>query len=215
MTRPSFPSLAVPSRGYVFVVTYGLSGDVGLQALINRFDGVCLRGENGGVINHIADAWHAAAGQAGQSLETFGPLNRLGWQLADSFVESVLSPPDGVRFAGFREIRWSEDAAEFERRLDFLYSFFPDARFVFHGRSPKEVAQLGWWAEQPTQDVVASLERRSELFDAYLTEHPDRGLRLDFEAYIGAPENLKPLFELLETPYSPRLAETWVGEQGS
>lgn len=213
MKQPAFPHLARPSDGYVFVVTYGLSGDVGLQDLINRLDGVCLRGENGGVINYIADAWTATAEAAGHDGAAFAHLNQLGWHLADAFAGSVLALPDGIRFGGFREIRWSEDPAEFERRLDFLYSFFPNARFVFHSRTPEDVAGLGWWAEQPSDEVVASLSRRCALFDAYLVEYPNRGIRLDYDEYIAAPDELAPLFELFGQPFSRSVVDRWIKDQ--
>lgn len=212
MTSVAFPHLAATSQGYVFVVSYGMSGDVGLQDLMNRIDGVSIRGENGGVAMHLAQAWYQAAETAGSGLDAFHDLNRLGWHLADSFVETVLAPPAGLRFSGFREIRWSDTAEDFNRQLDFLYAFFPGARFVLHSRAPADVAGLGWWAEQLADTVIQTLTRRRDLMDAYRERHPARGIRLDYDDYIGAPRNLMPLFDLLETPFDERLVADWMQE---
>lgn len=208
--EPGYPNLATPSQGHVFVVSYGMSGDVELQSLINRLDGVCLRGENGGVIGPVAAAWNqaqAAAGAAG-----FDDLNRLGWHLAETLSATVLTPEQPLRWTGFREIRWPGAEADFHGALDFLHGFFPNARFVFHSRDPETVAGLGWWAEQPRDDVLSNLQRRCAMFNAYLTEHPDRGIHLRHDSYRAEPDQLQALFDLLQTPYQPRLVKTWLKE---
>lgn len=214
-----FPHLSAPTRGYVFIVTYGMSGATLLQGLLNRADGVSIRGENGNVLGLLADTWHQAATtqeaeqDAGSNPEPatgtdpFMWLNDLGWHLADSFVQTVLAPPadagaDQVpHLLGCREIRWPDDPGDFARRLDFLYGFFPDARFVFHTRPPAEVARSGWWTQQDPDKVVEFLHHRDALFDGYLKAHPGRGLRLHYPDYTTAPDQLEPLYQKLNLPF--------------
>lgn len=198
-----YPHLNRP-EAYLIVVSYGLSGDLVVQRLLNGADGVLMRGENGDTLGALSDSWHEAASVA-PAAEGFMWLNRLGWALADSFVETVLTPDptQPPLVLGFREIRWPENPVAFRQRLDFIAGFFPGARFVFHTRNPADVAQIGWWAEQDADQVIAQLEARDSLFAAYLRDHPDRGIRLHFDDYRQDPEALRPLYDLAGAPFDP------------
>lgn len=205
------PGLAGPGGGFVVLVTYGLSGDMVLQRVLNRIDGLCLRGENGAVLGQLATAWQAArtiaqtGAQTGDQTDPDDPgrflwLTGLGWQLAESFVQTVLAPehdPNPPHILGFREIRWPDDTDGFAAQLDFIHAFFPDVRFIFHSRNHRDVAQSGWWVDQEPETVISMLERRDALFDSYLAAHPTRGLRLHYDDYIADPTRLEPLFDLL------------------
>ena len=198
MSQPYYPSLNRPTDGYLFVVTYGLSGDVALQSVLNAIPGLCIRGENAETGGLLAEAWAALESVDPATPDGFMRDTRLGWALADAFTETVLSPPKGVRVAGFREIRWPEDPVRFAQRLDFLYSFFPGTRFVFNTRNHADVAASGWWAQQDPEQVAAQLRKQDENFDAYVQRWPGRGVRVHFDDYASDPAVLTDLFKSLD-----------------
>lgn len=209
-----FVALSTPQRGYVFVLAFGLSGDIALQGLLNRIEGVDVRGENGGALAALAEAWTLASKSAPQDTASFAEVNRLGWHLANGFAGSVLAPPSDCRFSGFREIRWPDAPEQFDALLDYIAGFFPNARFVLHSRDPAEVAGLGWWAEQPAETVVEMLEQRCALFDAAAQARPDTAIRLRYEDYAADLSALAPVFDLVEAPFDAELVRKWWQEQG-
>lgn len=204
----AFEALRAPRDGYVFVISYGLSGDLLVQEMLNAAPGVVVRGENGNLLRPLAEAWHHAERQVLQDFalrdseaeRQYERLTLLGWHLADSFVRDVLTLPAGVRLGGFREIRYHGDAGAFRRQLDFMAMFFPRARFVFNTRNLAEVARTGWWREQPPEAVEKTLGGADALFESYMRDHPARCRHLDYADYATRPESFAALFDWLGLP---------------
>lgn len=193
---------------HIFVVTYGRSGSTLLQGILNSIDGVCVRGENGGVLERLAAAHAAAAGarhtfgQYGHSPENpwFGAggieSDRFGREISAAFVRDVLCPPPGARAIGFKEVRYPLlSDAEFEEFLGFVRAFFSRPLFILHTRS--------------IDDTLASLKRNNMRQDAEQLRHHDRRMRrlaafgaadtfhTHYDDFAGRPEALRPLFSLL------------------
>ena len=236
MKKTGFPSLDAPGEGYLFVVTYGRSGSTLTQNLLNSIPGYCIRGENGnllyylatcigvptkwdnftwrredvvcppeaqrpflaGIIGTPADPWYGA--------EAVDP-ERLGRALADVFVREVLHPPEGTRVAGFKEIRWHEDARFFHDFLRIVRGIFPRARFLFQTRDHEAVARSGWWGTKPRDAVLAELARAEALYSAFLAENPDCSCLVRYEDYAAGPDATRKIFDFLGEPFdSDRVA---------
>lgn len=207
--RPDhFAHLRAPRDGYVFVIGYGLSGDILIQDLLNAVPGVVVRGENGNLLQPISKAWHLAerdvlaafAAHDHDAFRQFEDLTLLGWHLADSFVRTALALPGGTRMAGFREIRLHGDPAEFKQQLDFMAAFFPTARFIFQTRDVRQVAATGWWRDQDPDEVRQTLSEATRLFELYLAVNPDRSLHMQYDSYIENPAELSGMFDWLGLP---------------
>lgn len=232
MTPSAFPFLAAPRDGYLFIVTYGRSGSTLTQGLVNAIPGYCIRGENGNLLHHLAravavadradnlswrrediarppeaqrpfltgiigtpaDPWYGA--------EAIDP-DALGRALADAFVREVLHPPEGTRVAGFKEIRWHEDARFFPDFLRIVRRIFPRARFLFQTRDHEAVARSKWWGTRPREAVLAELARAEALYAAFLAENPDCSLLIRYEDYAAGPEAARRIFDFLGEPFDP------------
>ncbi|MCC0072125.1 MAG: sulfotransferase [Rhodobacter sp.] len=203
--------------GYVFVVTYGRSGSTLVQNLLNAIDGYCIRGENANALVPLAMSWHLLTSNpnvtnavtrkvpttsehpwyGAEEIRAF----QYGRNLANAFVREVLAPPVGTRVAGFKEIRWTNDPAQFAPTLNFAYKMFPNTRFVFNTRDHDEVAKSGWWADMSVEAVKAKLARADAMFAEYLEKHPERGVRIHYNDYTADLEALKPMYDFLGEPF--------------
>ena len=226
MTKTGFPSLDAPGEGYLFVVTYGRSGSTLTQNLLNTIPGYCIRGENRNLLYHLvraislaehgedtawrrnvigtpADPWYGA--------EAVDP-DRLGRALADVFVREVLQPPDGTRVAGFKEIRWHEDARFFPDFLRIVRRIFPRARFLFQTRDHKAVARSSWWGKMPREKVLSVLAQAEALYVAFLAENPDCSCLVRYEDYAAGPEAAQRIFDFLGEPFDPDRVAAVLGQ---
>lgn len=214
--KTPFPHLNAPKDGYVFVVTYGRSGSTLLQNLLNALPGYCIRGENAGVLSHLAQAWRAVETEqslrnARHSGETTGSTHPwfggelirpmvFGRNLSDGFVRDVLCLPAETRVGGFKEIRY-HNAHMFRTTLNFMKTFFPKAKFVFNTRDHGAVAQSAWWKEKPESEVRAYLEETEGFFHGWERDNPETSFRLHYDDYVTEPENLRRFFEFLGEPF--------------
>lgn len=223
--RTRYPDLHKPSKGYVFVVTYGRSGSTLTQALLNAIPGYCIRGENANATQRIADLICTLRGeknfnmrreklalrQAGQAQRGQGSLgtprdpwygaelldvDRLGLGLFDTFVREMLHLPDGVRVGGFKEIRYLNAPKFLAQHLEILQEFFPGAKLILQTRAHAEVAKSSWWQSKDPKELARRLSLVEAVFHDYRANHPDC-FHLDYSAYRQGPEALRPLFDFL------------------
>jgi hypothetical protein len=224
-----FPHLNKPTKGYVFVVTYGRSGSTLTQVLLNAIPGYCIRGENANATRHIAQMVHvlrneknltnrrdrlerAQAGPARPALGQIGKpqdpwfgaelldVKSLGRSLCDVFVREVLQLPDGVRVGGFKEIRYLHDPKFLTVHLETLQEFFPGAKLILQTRAHAEVMKSSWWKDHDPAMLARRLAQLDEGFHAYRGNH-DGCFHLDHSTYRQGTEALRPLFEFLEEPF--------------
>lgn len=202
-TQTSLKDLVRPTEGYVFLMTYARSGDLLLQTILNSIPGFCVRGENGNALNSLSESLQyldSMPEPTGNGIEM--ARNVLGWTVADSFVRNVLAPPAQTRVAGFRESALLPDAERFWTTMDFLYSFFPNARFVFNTRNRRRVIRLGRWAKRPEAEAEADIKVLEGLFRDYTQARPQCSFHVHYDDYIEEPTRLAPLFDFLGEPFA-------------
>lgn len=199
----------------IFIITYGRSGSTALQNALNASPRYCIRGENGGALNHLVKAW-SIVGVNSANMKSVQPTHpwygihladadEFGRHLADAFVQSVLKPVEGS-IMGFKDIRYTTEHLnddEFLAVLDFMRRYM-NGRFIFLTRDPEKVARSGWWAKRPASEVEDLIERTNSRFrdnaksGAFLIDHSE---------FDRNPKGLLPLFDWLEQPAPPSLAQ--------
>lgn len=200
---------------YVFIVTYGRSGSTLVQALLNAIDGYCIRGENGAIANHLAQAVGALERMKQKSHDNdlapdtpwYGfantQLEPFAQGLAEFFVEEILKPPEGTRVTGFKEIRYAHgdlSESEYDTTIEFLAQRFPNSRFIFNTRDGDEVSKSGWWAtakRTTPRSVRAMVKRCDERFARSCERLGTRAFLIDYSQYNRKPEGFLPLLKWL------------------
>lgn len=224
-----YPHLFRPSKGYVFIVTYGRSGSTLTQTLLNSFPGYCIRGENALASLYIARMIRTLreeanitgrrkrllarqAGRPARGYPTMGTpqdpwygaedvdADHLGRSLFDVFVRDVLHLPEGVRVGGFKEIRYINDLRFLPHHLDILLEFFPGAKLILQTRAHAEVAKSGWWSEKDPKDLTRRLGAADAAFLDYAAGRADC-YHLDYARFRQGAEALRPLFAFLDEPF--------------
>lgn len=208
---------------YVFVITYARSGSTLLMSLINQAEGVCIRGENNAALYHLYRAVDAIDDTAfrgrtskqeepdrpwfgAQLVKPFRFRNRL----LNTFIGSVLVPPEGTRVIGCKEIRHDmpfRSDEDFAGYINFLLEWFPNSKIVFNTRNADSVSQSAWLKDLPVDGVkrmVANCDRR---FEAAMEEHPDSCFLVNYETFTDDPTRYKALFDFLDLPYEPEKIE--------
>ncbi|WP_417466247.1 glycosyltransferase family 2 protein [Kordiimonas sp.] len=201
-----------PSKGYLFVVTYGRSGSTLLQTVLQSIDGYFIRGENENALYPVFEAWRCAR-HIRQRYDTTRPVPKHGpWygaeevdadayaaRLIDAFVAQVICPPEDARVVGFKEIRYCDlDATDLEEFLEFIRTFFPQCRFIFNMRNSEDVARSGWWQDQKSQFVHELVSRSDAVFKRFAGRYPDVCHLMQYEDYAQDISGIRPLFEFLQ-----------------
>lgn len=193
-----------------------------LQRLLNTHPALVVLGEHDGALREIARAHATLTAPALQGrIEEFRPpladmlasrpIPRAGewtteWTNAftpesldaafRAFIAELILPaslhPPGLRWWGFKEIRYGPPVAEFLHRL------YPEARFLVLLRDPVATARSqlaqGWWMPERTPEQVAGLlhEDCARLHDLAarldaLSFAEDRCRLLDYGALLAQP----------------------------
>jgi len=209
---------------HLFIVTYGRSGSTFLLNALNAIDGYCIRGENGGVAQGMAQALdsfqeiktrYSYKDEGGPQSPWYGIKQSDGDQwgraMAEAFTRHILKPEPGTRVTGYKEIRHTptyQTDKVFFATLDFLANRFSNARIVFNTRSIEEVAHSGWWTRRDFGTVRSEVETCDARFQKGKEILGDRAFQIDYEQYNGNPEGFRPLLDWLgETVPPERLAE--------
>ena len=196
---------------YLFVLTYGRSGSTLLQGILSATPGVTIRGENGGVIQHLF-AFHDTVTRHRDRLarsEVLPPSHP--WWGIDGYpdatalrdirtllLETVLRPEPDCRVVGFKEIDWPQE--RLAELLGFMRAVFPGARFVLNTRDLAHVAASKWWARRP--DALGELQAMEQRYVAALDElGDDAWYRVHYDDWVADPEVLRGLFDWLGEPF--------------
>ena len=191
---------------YLLVVTYGRSGSTLLQGILSSTPGVMVRGENGGLLQHLFQFHRTAAGHRDRLARSVPLPQEHPWWGLDGYrdetafrgfrtlmLETVLRPTPDTRLVGFKEIDWpTDDLAEL---LEFTRSVFPGARFVLNTRDLEQVAQSKWWARNP--DALAELQTIEKTYVEALAPLADAAYRVHYDDFVADPTVLRGLFEWL------------------
>ncbi len=206
-TATTEPARDRTDLGYVFVVTYGRSGSTLLQGILSATPGVVIRGENGGVVQHLF-AFHETVTRHRDRLARADvlPPSHPWWgvdgypdatalrDLRTLLLDTVLRPDEDTTVVGFKEIDWpTERLAEL---LAFMRAVFPGARFVLNTRDLEQVATSKWWARNP--DAMAELTAMEQRYVAALDAlGDDAWFRVHYDDWVADPAQLRGLFEWL------------------
>ncbi|WP_170234876.1 sulfotransferase [Croceicoccus sediminis] len=193
-------------------MTFGRSGSTALTNLLNAIPGYCIRGENGGALNALAQAAHVVR----DSHDRFGHLadgpdtpwfgidtldpDAFAASLAAAFTNDVLCPPPGTRVTGFKEIRYLPeviDEAGFHHAMRFMLDAFPDARIVFNTRDVEKTLRSGWWKDRDPDTARAQLNEATRWYRQFHAREPRRTFLIDHADYDGKPEGFAPLLAWL------------------
>lgn len=197
---------------YLFVVTFGRSGSTALTNLLNAVPGYCIRGENGGALNALADAAHVvrdAHDRFGHladgphtpwyGIDTIDP-RAFAASLALAFTKEVLCPPPGTRVTGFKEIRYLPEVIgedTFRHAMRFMLDAFPDARIVFNTRDVEKTLRSGWWKDRDADTARAQLTEATRWYREFHAKELKRTFLIDHSDYDGKPEGFAPLLAWL------------------
>jgi hypothetical protein len=224
--RETYPALFRPSKGYVFVVTYGRSGSTLTQALLNSLPGYCVRGENANLTHYIAriaDIVVTEENFVDRRDNIIKPLDArlphlqpilgnamdpwfgaelpdpddLRLSLFDLFAEKVLQVPEGCRVCGFKEIRQWMHPDFFAPHLDILHQSFPNTRFLFQTRNWQDVSRSKWWRQIPPDRVRDQIATADALFADYQAAHPECCFTIAFERYAEGVPYIREILDFL------------------
>jgi hypothetical protein len=191
---------------YLFVLTYGRSGSTLLQGILSSAPGVIIRGENGGLLQHLFRFHQTVTGHRDR-LARGAPLPpEHPWWGIDGYrddtayrgfrtlmLDTVLRPEPGTTIVGFKEIDWLTD--ELPELLAFTRAVFPGARFVLNTRDLEQVAKSKWWARNP--DALTELRTMEKRYVEALEPFGTAAYRVHYDDYVADPTVLRGLFEWL------------------
>lgn len=229
MNEERYPALYAPKDGYVFIVTYGRSGSTLTQKILNSIPDYCIRGENGNVLYHLARAanitrewdnyvWRRNDVEKAKPEQKdflrdiigtpsdpwYGAENveyeEFSMKLFDDFVSQVIRPPETIRVAGFKEIRWHEDRNFFSQFLDTVKQFFPKTRFIFQTRSAESLSQSSWWREKSTREVQEMVSSADKMFLDYTEKNKNICFTVKYERLEEGAKYIKEFFDFLDEP---------------
>ena len=208
---------AAPDLHYLTVVTYGRTGSTALQSALNALPGVLVRGENYGAFRGLHDYVQALAETADRHHSGrpghpwFGSarleLGDVLTSLRAHVLQTVLRPPPGTAWVGFKEVRYEPGHfPEYDGLLQyllFLDLLFPGMRFIVNVREPESAAQSGWWPEHGDAEIVLRvtrdrLVRAVEDLSAVLGR--DRVVLLDYDTWTADPSVVLQACEHLGLP---------------
>lgn len=202
---------------YLTVVTYGRTGSTALQAMLNALPGVVVRGENYGALRGLHDYVQAIAETADRhhagnpAHPWFGSARLEPADVVASLREHVLStllrPPRGTRWIGFKEVRYEPghfaDYDELLQYLLFLDVLFPGIVFLVNVRDPEQVARSGWWPEHEDAQAVLQVTRdrlERAVGDLAGAFGSDRVALFDYAEWSGDPMRLASELERVGLP---------------
>lgn len=185
---------------FVFVVTYARSGSTLLQAILNACPGVAIRGENHNALYHLFRSiraleetrnLHGLHPQSGQPDNPWAGANAVQLEayetrVVQSFVNRVLTPAEGTRVTGFKEIRYNRSfiaEPDFAPYMTFLLSRFRDARIVFNMRRDTDVAKSSFVAGQNPAEVRAWVANADARFTRFAAT-TDRAMLMRYEDWV-------------------------------
>ena len=201
---------------HAFVITYRHAGGTLVQELLNSAEGVCIRGENGGILAQLAQvatglerSQQLTASAEGPGSPWFGASGVHATSYIDrlysGFRDQVLRPPPGTRILGFAETRHLMSDPQFTAYCDNLRERFPRALLIFNTRDNEDVVAANRGAAPVADD--AGFARADEQFRAYAAAHPESCIEIRYDDYMGSNQALRPLFNRLGLPFDDEVID--------
>ena len=211
-TSPRATAMPNPTGpfAHAFIITYGHAGGTLLQELLNSADGVCIRGEHGGVLTKLAQvagdlesARQLAGSAQGPGSPWFGATEveaeSFASKLYADFTDHVLRPPKGTRILGFTGTRHLMSNSQFVAYCDNLRARFPRALLIFNTRDNQDVIAAHRAAAPLADEAVFA--RADQQFHTYAVAHPESCIEIRYDDYIADDQALKPAFDRLGLPF--------------
>lgn len=208
---------------FVFVVTYARSGSTLLQSLLNACPGTVIRGENNNALYHLfrtiqaldeAHRLHGKPATAARRDEPWFGADRIEPEFFEKraltlFLRRVLTPPQGAKVIGFKEIRHTpffipED--QFAPYMDFLLTRFPRAKIVFNSRRGTDVAASSFIAKENPDKVRAWVAATDARFAAF-AKTSDRVIHMRYEDWVADHSKVHDMLDFLGLDWSAEAVE--------
>jgi hypothetical protein len=217
---------AGPRFKSIIIVTYGRSGSTLLQGILNTIPGFLIRGENYSVTDGLFEAWKSMRrGLRRHDIDVSEQPSHPWFGIGDIDPElfernlarlmyDMLVPAERaeqVACYGFKEIRYPDTKASFNRYLGFLRLIMPDLAFIINTRRLENVAKSGWWAEQNSESVVAELTKREKRFLKYAEANSDHTFHVQYEDTVGERVRLRAMHDFLGVPYDDAAVDGVLG----
>lgn len=220
----------------LFVLGSGRSGTTLLQRILNSHKEICVWGEHDGFLVHIAYAYYKffdkrfynnviAPNRRGVDINAHvdkikNPSHWPAWEnwLTEddvrkhfrNFLESFFNPAGvDASFCGFKEISYGAQ----DRVLDLLKDIFPDAKFIFIVRNPRDtiLSQIRMFhdGDKKNFDKMARFwVLQNEEYLRFNTENPNNSLLIKYEDLVFDNDTvLNKLFSFLGLECSPQQSE--------
>lgn len=215
LPRNALPAPDTPFK-HAFVITYGHAGGTLVQELLNSVEGVCIRGENGGILAQLSQVATGLEKSQQLTASAEGPGSR--WfgasgihaasyidQLYTDFRDQVLRPPPGTRILGFAETRHLMSDQQFTAYCDNLRERFPRALLIFNTRDNEHVIAANRGAAPVADDAVFA--RADDQFRSYAAAHPESCIEIRYDDYMVSNQALRPLFDRLGLPFDDEVID--------
>jgi hypothetical protein len=128
----------------------------------------------------------------------------LAQECTDSFVRSVLRPPQEARCIGFKEIRYTDEPmsdAVFAEYLDFMRERFPRAAIVFNFWNIHDAAKSGWWKDMDPKVVLPRLALTRDRMRRYAEANTDCTTVFEYDSLMESPDYFRTLCDFLGEEY--------------
>ena len=227
--QPVVPQAAAASNpsgpfDHAFIITYGHAGATLLQEALNSVDGVCIRGEHGGVLTHLSQVANdlesarqltASAKEPGSPWFGASEIQAQDYidQLYAGFRKHVLRPPEGTRILGFAGTRHLMPYPQLVAYCNNLRKRFPRALLIFNIRDNQDVIAANRGATPIADD--AAFARADQQFSTYAAAHPESCITIRYDDYIASDAALKPLFDRLGLPFDAAAIRRILGRKDS
>lgn len=195
---------------HAFIISYGHAGGTLVQEILNSVEGVCIRGENGGILAQLSQvasgldsARQLTATAEGPGARWFGASDIKAPDYVDQlfagFRENVLNPPRDTRILGFTETQHLMPEPQFTAYCDNLRKRFPRALLIFNTRDNSDVIAANRASGPLADDAVFA--RADRQFSAYAAAHPESCIAIRYDDYLASDDALMPLFQRLDLPF--------------
>lgn len=162
----------------ILIVTYGRSGSILLQGIVNQIPDCTVRGENNNFIYPLFNSYKRlkeAKIMERKSSEKFNTAQH-SWYGASqldeevfieaqkNMIKTLLIGNSKAKYYGFKEIRYFNVLNSLDEFLSFLELVMDDVAIIFNIRNSHDVANSSWWKDQNKKELVQKLDKATQKY---------------------------------------------------